>query len=205
MRQHLITIKIIDDETGSELWTDEVDMSAVLAFKGEGSLFKSDLEAELVEEVVVVDEGDKNTEVKRSENLDDDETQVSPDQNEDDTVEPDHAAEGEEEETKYEDVIEEELEEIDYAIYVESFAEWAANQHIKSGFFCQFEIDRTSPYPERKEDLWAIWANHDCSNWEVLFTYVMTQETWGRVLASTGFMYSDMDCQEIQSGETVLE
>ena len=96
------------------------------------------------------------------------------------------------------------MEEFDYAVYVESFADWAANQHIKSGFFCQFEIDRTSPYPERKEDLWAIWANHDCSNWEVLFTYVMTQETWDRVLASTGFMYSDMDCQEIQSGETVL-
>ena len=107
MRQHLITIKIIDDETGSELWTDEVDLSAVLAFKGEGSLFKSELEAELMEEVVVVDE-DKNTEVKRSENLDDDETQVNPEQNEDTTIEPDRAAEGEEEETNYEvDEIEE--------------------------------------------------------------------------------------------------
>lgn len=109
MRQHLITIKIIDDETGSELWTDEVDLSAVLAFKGEGFLFKSDLEAEKMEKEVIVDEDkDKNTEVKRSENLDDDETQVNPEQNEDTTVEPDHAAEGEEEETNYEvDEIEE--------------------------------------------------------------------------------------------------
>ena len=107
MRQHLITIKIIDDETGSELWTDEVDLSAVLAFKGKGFLFKSDLEAEKMEEVVVVDE-DKNTEVKRSENLDDDETQVNPEQNEDTTVEPNRAAEVEEEETKHEvDEIEE--------------------------------------------------------------------------------------------------
>ena len=39
MRQHLISIKIIDDQTGGELWSDQVDLSAVLAFKGEGLLF----------------------------------------------------------------------------------------------------------------------------------------------------------------------
>jgi len=68
MHQHLLTIKIIDDQTGSELWTDQVDLTAVLAFKGEGSLFQSDLAPVKVEK-------DKNTEIKRSEKQDNGETQ----------------------------------------------------------------------------------------------------------------------------------
>ena len=35
-------------------------------------------------------------------------------------------------------------------------------------------------------DLWAIWANHDCLNWEVLLTFAMDRETTENVIASTG-------------------
>lgn len=42
-----------------------------------------------------------------------------------------------------------------------------------------------------KHDLWAVWASHDCKNWDVLLTMVMTRETTEDVIAKTGVVYSD--------------
>ena len=94
----------------------------------------------------------------------------------------------------------------EYALYIDVFPEWAANQSFKGGFFCRFEMERAVPFVERADEMWAIWANHDCSNWEVMLTLVMTRETTGDVIATAGFDQSNMDCERLgEDGESALD
>ena len=58
---------------------------------------------------------------------------------------------------------------------------------------CRFEVDRLTPFPEKEGDMWALWANHDCLNWEVTLTMIMDEQARSNILASTGIMFADQD------------
>ena len=89
---------------------------------------------------------------------------------------------------------------IDYEAYAAEFTTWALNHEFVKSFVCRFEIDRLSPFAEVADDLWAIWANHDCLDWEVRLKMVMDQETSENVIATTGLKLLDgQECSRMES------
>jgi len=62
-----------------------------------------------------------------------------------------------------------------------------------------------TPYPMGPSDIWAIWANHDCANWEILLTFVMTREATSDVIAQAGVEYSELGCQRLEADDTELD
>ena len=81
----------------------------------------------------------------------------------------------------------------EYAPYIAHFPKWAADQFFQSGLVCKFEVEKDTPYFDRAGDLWAIWANHDCMNWEVDLTIILEANSANNVIAEAGIP-DDVHC-----------
>jgi len=42
--------------------------------------------------------------------------------------------------------------------------------------------------------LWAIWANHDCLNWDIILTIILDTEVSQNVIANAGILLTENGC-----------
>ena len=49
-------------------------------------------------------------------------------------------------------------------------------QDKKEGFFCDFTVSLDFPFTSEDDDLMAVWAGHDCSQWDLHITLVMPRD-----------------------------
>ena len=49
-------------------------------------------------------------------------------------------------------------------------------QDKKEGFFCDFTVSLDFPFTSEDDDLMAVWAGHDCSQWDLYITLVLPRD-----------------------------
>ena len=75
------------------------------------------------------------------------------------------------EETGVKEDVQIELEDLSY--YVQDFPRWVKEQRMDESIFsCDSDIRIAHPYPD-EDGLWALWADHDCSEYDLVLTIVM--------------------------------
>lgn len=62
-------------------------------------------------------------------------------------------------------------------------------------FSCDRDIRIDHPFPE-EPSLWALWADHDCKDYNLLLTLVMDQEVVDKVLGWVGVKGSKAKCSQ---------
>lgn len=71
--------------------------------------------------------------------------------------------------------------------------EWTKDQKQdeKEGFFCDFTVSLDFPFASENDDLMAVWAGHDCSNWDLYITMIFPREQTEKLITYVGTELSE--------------
>lgn len=188
MDKKTMFVKLFDDKNGAVLFEDKIDLVEQTLFGNLPSQKEVETQPEKEEEEKVEPKDEEFKKPKNDESID------SQDEPEESVTQEEEAQEQIETESPSEPE-----RSYDLAPYIKWFPIWAKDQHFKSGLSCHFEIDNETPFPDREGDLWAIWANHDCFNWEVILTIILDTEVSENVIANAGILLTENGCIRYQN------
>ena len=73
---------------------------------------------------------------------------------------------------------------------IEEFIEYLKDQKaVRDGFFCDLRIELKQSFV--RQDYWALWANHDCKDWDLLITMLMSEEAIKALVHMEGVLLAD--------------
>jgi len=78
--------------------------------------------------------------------------------------------------------------------YEEAFPDWVESQNMGASIFtCDSDVRITHPFPE-DDRIWAIWAQQDCSAFDLVLTVLLNQEAEVNLIGWVGADLTDKGC-----------
>ena len=89
----------------------------------------------------------------------------------------------------------EDIDEFYLQMLVSSFEDWVKEQEMRSGrFFCNSDVRIDFPFED--PEYMALWAAHDCKDWDLYLTVVFEPETLDLVVFYSGELSDRKGCYE---------
>ena len=78
--------------------------------------------------------------------------------------------------------------------YIGRFPDWVDSQRMSETIFtCDSDIRLDIPFPEEKR-IWALWANQNCKDFDLLLTVTLDSESLNNLLGYTGADLTEKGC-----------
>merc|ERR1712051_100537 len=78
--------------------------------------------------------------------------------------------------------------------YIGKFPDWVDTQRMGETIFtCDSEIRLEIPFPE-EERIWALWANQNCKDFDLILTVTLDSETLNNLIGYTGADLTEKGC-----------
>ena len=74
---------------------------------------------------------------------------------------------------------------------IDEFIEFLKDQKVvRDGFFCDLRIELKQQLI-RQDNYWYLWANHDCKDWDLLITILMSEDAIKALVHMEGVILTD--------------
>merc|ERR1712079_190975 len=78
--------------------------------------------------------------------------------------------------------------------YQDEFTSWVDNQSMSSSIFtCGSDVRIEHPFPE-DDRMWALWADQDCSDFDLILTVIMDEQAENNLIGWIGADLADRKC-----------
>ena len=83
--------------------------------------------------------------------------------------------------------------------FADQFPTWVQDQTLKSDsiFGCGYDIRLAAPFADQTDQITALVANQDCSDWTLLLTLVLDRSTQENIIGFSGADLSSAGCVDL--------